>query len=187
MTGHAVKTEPVFPARSRRARQWDAFPCTTAPSRQCEMWTSPHGGGANTVGASDGKLSLSLPSPASHLSSWRCCKQGILVLLSPRSKVPWWRWGELGAVIGPSSSPEVSRYRYRQWQLLTPCRALYHETVCMPLTGHGPWSCCLFPVLGALLTKKLTQHVLKVLVTLTVLPNGSFFWFGMQHLIPERQ
>lgn len=106
-----------------------------------------------------------------------------LGVLSPRRKFPWWRRGELEAIIGPSSSHEVNRYHYWQQQLLTPCRALYHDVVCMPLMGHGPWSCSLFPVLAALLTNKFIQHVLKVLVTFTVLPNSSFFlvWHATSH------
>lgn len=87
-------------------------------------------------------------------------------------------------ITGPHRRLEVNRYHYWQWELLTPQGAWYHhEVFFMPLMGHVPWFWKLFPVLGALITNNFVQHVLKVLVTFTVLPNSCFFlvWHAASH------
>lgn len=125
-----------------------------------------------------------LPNSATHPSSQCRCEQCVLVLLSLCRNVPWRRQGGLEDIVGPPRSLEVNRYHCWQWQLLTPWGALYdHEVVLMPLMGHVPWSWRLFPVLGALLTNNFVQHVLKELVTFTVLPNSCFFlvWHAASH------
>lgn len=165
-----------------------SFPCSKAPSRPRERWTSPDRvlqapQVAKRWWTSDSNCPT-LPNPATQLSSQRCCEQCVLVLLSPGKKVPWWRQGGLEDTVGPSSSHEVNRYLSWQCQLLIPCGALYHpEVVFVPLMGHVPWSWSLLPVLGALLTNNFVQHVLKVLVTFTVLPNSCFFlvWHAASH------
>lgn len=122
------------------------------------------------------------PVPACHLFlSWCHYEQCALMSLSPCRVMPWWRPEGLEDIAGPHHRPEGATSSSCSLLPVGPCTTMrcFFSATDGPIFHPGAF----FQYLVALLVNNFVQHVLKVLVTSTVLPNRCFFlvWHTASH------